>query len=238
MLAFNSRTFGRPIAHNATAETPLSSDGVGECASVGEIQSGFSGSGDRSFVGDRAEQLFRIFQTGFERQWVLDRLESVSGLTIAAAETELHVLDLFAVYIAIRHHPAQIWKRHGAALYKEFLTRVLTWWGPEIRGSIVPLLEDRFAVYNRIVSEPVYATLDDMVSGIAILAAMVLPDNCVEYTGPEHHDADGLAHFASALRALMEDGNPLTVTAARRVFRRSYDAVSQLLSEIADNGAD
>lgn len=173
-----------------------------------------------------------MFQTGFERQWVLDRLESVYGITIAAAETELRVLDLFAVYIAIRHHPAPIWKLHGPALYEEFLTRVLTWWGPEINGTIIPLLENRFAAYNHILSEPVYATLDDMVSGIAILAAMMLPNNCVEYAGPENHDADGFGRCISALKALMEDDNPLTATAAR-VFRRSYDAVSQPLSQIA-----
>ena len=188
----------------------------GETALLGEmIQPAYSALGDRAFISDAAEQLFQIFRTGFEREWVLEQLESVPGVAVAEAETELHVLDLFAVDFAIRRHPAQIWQQHGAALYEQFLALVLNWWSTAANSSIVPLLENRFAVYNQILSGTAYATLDDMVSSVAIMAAMFLPANCVEYSGPEHRDADALALFVSALKALMEDGNPLAVTAAR-----------------------
>jgi hypothetical protein len=224
----------RQYARQRPAEAPLPAGGGGETALHGETsQPARSDYRDHAFISDRAEQLFQVFQTCFERDWVLEQLESAAGVTVGRAETELHVLDLFAVYIAIKRHPAPIWQQCGGALYEQFLTQALIWWGTEEEGSFVPLLENRFALYNRIVSEPTYATFDDMVSGIAILAAVTMPDNCTEYSGPEHHDADGLARFVSALKAL-EDDSLLPMTAAR-VFRRSYDAVSQLLSEIASN---
>ena len=112
------------------------------------IHSPYARPGDHAFISNGAEQLLQIFRTGFEREWVLEQLKSVSDVIVTNAETELHVLDLFAVYFAIRRHPAQIWQQHGAALYEQFLAQVLTWWCTEANGSMGPQMA-RHCGYSR-----------------------------------------------------------------------------------------
>jgi hypothetical protein len=180
-----------------------------------------------------ADRLFDVFKSGFDRDSVLTVLRGLSGVDPSAAETELHVLDLYAVYIAIRRHPSELWQLRGASLYERLVSDVIAWWGsgdPDF--DWIALFGNRFAVYNTVAVTPECAAADGLVSGISVMAAMLMPAASAEYSGKNHRDANALKQFVDMLNSLMDGRNPLTLVAAQ-VFKSRFDAVTALLSEIA-----
>src|SRR4051812_16531709 len=91
-----------------------------------------------------AEQLFQSIQLGFNRPLVL-QLKRVPGIDIARAETELRLLDLFAVYLAIKRSDSQMWNDIGDVLFERVCTKTLTWWAAawDTKDDIVEVLKGR-----------------------------------------------------------------------------------------------
>jgi hypothetical protein len=173
------------------------------------------------------ERLFELFQTGFDRELVLE-LGQLPDIDLSRAETELHLLDLFAVYLAIRRNESPTFIRNGAILFERVCIQVLTWWsaGWDARDDVVAVLNGRFAAYNRLL-EPC-ANLHDITQLIGLFCTVIIQGG-----GRVFADDDRAA--PETFVELVRDsayGDNLLRTTAEQVFRTRFEAVSRLLDEL------
>lgn len=176
------------------------------------------------------ERLFELIQIGFDRELVL-QLGQVSGIDLSRAETELHFLDLFAVYLAIRRNESPMFIGNGANLFARVCIQVLTWWsaGWDTRDDIVAVLNGRFAAYNRIV-EPC-ADLHDVTQLIGLFCTGIIQGHGRIFAGDSKILVDT---FAELVRDAAY-GDDLLRTTAEQVFRTRFEAVSRLLDELGQS---
>jgi hypothetical protein len=172
-----------------------------------------------------AEQLFRSIQLGFDRPLVL-RLERLPGIDIARAETELRLLDLFAVYFAIKTSDCETWKDMGAVLFERVCTRVLTWWAAawDTEDDVIEVLKGRFAAYNRLAEVSGPADLNGMSLLVGVLCAVTIQGNRRVFADESKTARQA---FDDVVVDLMEEDNLLRTTAAT-IFRTRFNAVSEL----------
>ena len=172
-----------------------------------------------------AEQLFRLIQLGFDRPLVL-RLKRLPGIDIARAETELRLLDLFAVYFAIKTSGCERWKGMEAALFERVCTRVLTWWAPawDTEDDVIEVLKGRFAAYNHLAEAAGPADLESVSLLLGVLCAVMIQGGGRVFAG--HANKAGEA-FTNSVVDLMEEDNLLRTTAAT-ILRTRFDSVSAL----------
>lgn len=173
------------------------------------------------------EQLFRSIQLGFDRASVL-RLGCRGEINIARAETELRLLDLSAVYFAIKTTHCDRWKRVGAALFERVCTKVLIWWAPawDTKDDVVEVLNGRFAAYNRLTEASGPADLNDMSMLVGLLCAATIQGDRSVFANNAEKAGEALP---DVLVDLFRGENPLATTAAT-VFRTRFTAVSEFLT--------
>lgn len=173
------------------------------------------------------ERLFELIQTGFDRELVL-QLGQLPGIDLSRTETELHFLDLFAVYLAIRRNKSPKFIRKGAILFERVCIQVLTWWsvGWDTRDDIVAVLNGRFAAYNRLL-EPC-ADLNDITQLIGLFCAVIIQDHRRVFANDHKASPDT---FVELVRDVAYGDNLLRTT-AEQVFRTRFEAVSRLLDEL------
>lgn len=179
-----------------------------------------------SDLDDDAEQLFASIQFNFDRALVL-RLGEDSGIDVSRAETELRLLDLFAVYFAIKTTDREKWKHVGSALFERVCTKVLTWWAPawDTQDDVIEVLKGRFAAYNRLTEVSGRADLNGMSILVGVLCAAIIQGD----RGLFADDTETARKaFADVVVDLMEEDNLLRTTAAT-IFRTRFNAVSELL---------
>lgn len=173
--------------------------------------------------------LVTIVQMGFDRDLVL-QLGRVPGLDLSRAETELRLLDLFGVYVAIKTTDCERWRHTKAALFECVCTRVVTWWAAawDTKDDVVEVLKGRFAAYDRLVDASGPTDLDTMTLLVGLLCAITIQDNRRTFVD----DAAPAQALTNVLIDISENHDLLCGTAAI-VFRSRFSAVSELLLTIS-----
>jgi hypothetical protein len=172
------------------------------------------------------DQLFESIQSNFDRPSVL-RLGQDSTIDVSRAETELRLLDLFAVYLAIKTTDCEKWKHVGSVLFERVCTRVLTWWAPawDTQDDVIEVLKGRFAAYNRLAEVSGREDLKGMTLLVGVLCGAIIQGDRRLFA-----DDSGTARkaFADVAVNLMEAQNLLRTVAAK-IFKTRFNAVSELL---------
>lgn len=177
------------------------------------------------------EQLFTLIQVGFDRQLVL-RLGREANIDMARAETELRLLDLFAVYFAIKATDCAAWRPLGATVFERVCTKVLTWWSTawDTKDDVVEVLSGRFAAYNRLSEVSGRADLQGMSMLVGLLCAVTIRGDLGVFSNDDAKSA-GKA-FGNPIVGLLENNDLLHTTAAT-VFRTRFDAVSEFFQTLS-----
>jgi hypothetical protein len=173
-----------------------------------------------------AEQLFTSIQFKFDRLLVL-RLGADPRIDVSRAETELRLLDLFAVYLAIKTTDCERWRHDGSALFERVCTKMLTWWAAawDTQDDVIEVLKGRFAAYNRLAEVSGGADLNSMALLAGVLCAAIIQRDRRLFADDIETARKA---FADVVVDLMEEGNLLGTTAAT-IFRTRFNAVSELL---------
>lgn len=170
------------------------------------------------------DQLFSSIQSNFDRPLVL-RLGQDPTLDLSRAETELRLLDLFAVYLAIKTTDSEKWKHVGSVLFERVCTKVLTWWAPawDTQDDVIEVLKARFAAYNRLAEVSGRADLKGMSLLVGVFCgAIIRGDRQLFANGGE----TARKTFANVVAELTNEDNLLRTTAAT-IFRTRFDSVSE-----------
>jgi hypothetical protein len=172
------------------------------------------------------DQLFRSIQSNFDRPLVL-RLRQDSTIDVSRAETELRLLDLFAVYLAIKTSDCEKWKRVGSVLFERVCTKVLTWWAPawDTQDDVIEVLKGRFAAYGRLAEVSGRPDLENMSLLMGILCAAIIQGDRRLFADDSETPRKAFADIAVNL---MEEDNLLRTTAAM-IFKSRFNSVSELL---------
>lgn len=167
-------------------------------------------------------QLFALIRFNFDRALVL-RLVEDSGIDVSRAETELRLLDLFAVYFAIETTDCEKWKHVGSVLFERVCTKVLASWAPawDTQDDVMEVLKGRFAAYSRLVERHGDEDLDTVSLLMGFLCAMTIRGGRRLFGDDRAAFDDGIVQFA--------EQDSLVCTTAATVFRSRLDAVSALL---------
>lgn len=177
-----------------------------------------------------AEQLFASIQFNFDRASVL-RLGGDSGIDVSRAETELRLLDLFAVYFAIKTTECERWKHIRHALFERVCTEVLTWWAPawDTQDDVIEVLKARFAAYNRVAEVSGRADLKGMLLLVGVLCGAIIQGDRRNFADDSETARKA---FADVVVELTDEDNLLRTTAAT-IFRTRFNAVSEFLLTLA-----
>jgi hypothetical protein len=179
-----------------------------------------------SDVDATAEHLVAFIQLKFDRPLVL-RLGADPRIDVSRAETELRLLNLFAVYFAIKTTECETWKPVGQALFERVCTKVLTLWAPvwDTQDDVIEVLKGRFAGYNRLAEVSGRADLDGMSLLVGVLCAAIIQGNPRLFADDNQTARKA---FADVAVDLMEEDNLLRTTAAT-IFRSRFESVSRLI---------
>lgn len=170
-----------------------------------------------------------LINTGFDRELVL-RLRQVDGVDeISRVETELRILDLFAVYLAIKLSGSPEIDTVRAALSERVCVEVLSSWAPawDTHDDVVEVWKGRFSAYNHVAEGVDFADPHDRPPLIGLFAALLIQSDKTLFS-----DERCAARKAAvdAVGRLTDSDNLIWMTATQ-VFKTRFDAVSALLSE-------
>lgn len=176
------------------------------------------------------EQLFALIRFNFDRALVL-RLGEDSGIDVSRAETELRLLDLFAVYFAIKTTDCENWKHVGSVLFERVCTKVLASWASawDTQDDVIEVLKGRFAAYNRLAEVSGRADLNGMSLLASVLCAAIIQGDRRLFSD----DSETVQKaFADVVVDLMQEDNLLRTTAAT-IFSTRFNTVTELLLKLS-----
>lgn len=98
-------------------------------------------------VDQAAEALFLLMQRDFDKQR-LARLSFVPLIDLHRAETEIILLDFFAIYFSLKFTRASGWQGKGELVFERLLERLVDWWGNMLTSTNCGTRDDAFRLFD------------------------------------------------------------------------------------------
>lgn len=122
-------------------------------------------------VSDSADALLLILRKDFDRRH-LERLSSVPGVDLQRAETEIVLLDFFAVTFALKFNRDPGWQSKRDQVGELLLNRMVEWWGNALMQTGGGDYESAFRVIDsrlRIYSEAIHQSAENSASHVDVI---------------------------------------------------------------------
>ena len=178
-----------------------------------------------------AEKLLLVLIDRAKRDAWIERLRSVEELDVNHAETELHLLELFAIQTAISTGPTQELRNLAAVIFKQLISFAADVWHWR-EDELVEILNNRIESYSRLNESPVGCDAKDMVAAVGIGYAMISHDRYSVRDEKGQMDAD---RFATVLAELLLDKSNVLTSVGRDVFRDRIESTEKVLRQIDKN---
>ena len=186
---------------------------------------------DDEVVNSVAEKLLWVLFDRAKRNAWIERLRLVEELDVNHAETELHLLELFAVQTAISTGPTRELRNLAAVIFKQLISLTADVWHWR-EDELVEILNNRIEAYSRFNESPMGIDAKDMIDAVGIVYAMISHDRYSVRDEKGQMDAD---RFATVLTDLLLDKSNVLTSVGSDVFRDRIESTEKMLRQIDKN---
>lgn len=179
-------------------------------------------------VNSVAKKLLPVLIDRAKRNAWVERLRSVEELDVNHAETELHLLELFAIQTAISTGPTQELRNLAAVIFKQLIRLAADVWRWR-EDELVEAVNNRIEAYSRFNESPAGCDAKDIVAAVGIAYAMIAHDRYSVRDEKGQMDAD---RFAAVLTELLLDDSNVLTSVGREVFCDRIESTEKVLRQI------
>ena len=196
---------------------------------VNEVRpAGMNGPQNDDIVKSAAEQLLKVLLDRAKRDAWIEKLRSVEGLSVNDAETELHLLELFATQTALSTGPTQRLRNLAANIFKRLISLLADVWHWR-QDELLKAVNNRIEAYSRLNEPPLGIDAEDMADAVGIGYAMMSHER---YSVRDENGQMNVNRFATVLAELLRDKGNVLTSVGREVFCDRIESTEDVLRNV------